>query len=244
VTTLAIEPAVLITANRAVVYGTVARWLLHDLRNPTQALSLVSELLDAPGSEIDLDLRTTLCDATRQLSVCVELLDRSLHISSPAAAPGPVVLSDVFGFLAQLYATGHSTVQLDISQVLDQPLPAVCANEDHLQHAVLNVLMNAIEAISGREQGRILVTAAAAEGRVELTIDDDGPGCAPEICDYLFEPYVTTKPQSGRVIGLGLPVARYLLQLAGGTINSVAKPSPGARFVVSLAAWPSRQRQA
>lgn len=240
--TLPVIPAVLVTANRAVVYGTVSRWLLHDLRNPAQALSLVAELFDEADVEPDPEVHTMLRESTQKLAVCLEMLDRTLRTMPPAGSPGPVVLTEVLGFLDQLYQTCRSLTQLDLSQVLGQRIPAVSGMEDHLEHALLNLLMNALEAIGGRDNGRITVTVTERPGQVELVVDDNGPGIAPENVDRLFQPYVTTKPPTTRAAGLGLTVARHLIQLSGGTLAYTPKPSPGARFVVQLLPWSAIKR--
>ena len=237
-----VVPTVLITANRAVVYGAVSRWLLHDLRNPTQALSLVAELFDENEADPDPDIHAMLQESTRKLAACLEMLDRTLRTIPPRATPGPVVLTEVFGFLAQLYQTCRSSTRLDLSPLLGKPLPAVSAVEDYLEHAFLNLLMNAMEAIGDREDGQITVTATERPGQVELVIDDNGPGIPAAEADRIFEPYVTTKAASFRASGLGLPVARHLIQLSGGTLAYAPKSSPGARFVVQLLPWPTAKR--
>ncbi len=74
---------VLIAANRATAYGAVSRWLLHDLRNPTQALTLITELMGGPGG-MDPDLLKTINESTAHLARSLELLDRVLRAPRPA----------------------------------------------------------------------------------------------------------------------------------------------------------------
>jgi two-component system C4-dicarboxylate transport sensor histidine kinase DctB len=233
---------VLVTANRAAVYGTIARWLLHDLRSPVQALSLVAELLPEPGADTDSDLQATLRDSTRQLAAYVDLLDHATRTIPESAVPRPVVLSDVLTFLSRLYDSCRSPTRLDLSRAIGRPIPAVTGDEDALEHALLNLVMNAVEAIGDRDNGRIDVSAVAGPGAVELIVDDNGPGVPAEICDRLFEPHVTTKRRSARATGLGLTVARYLLECSGGTLTYAPKAAPGARFVARVPTWPAARQ--
>ncbi len=234
-------PAVLVTANRAVAYGVVARWLLHDLRNPAQALSLAVELFGVfgPDPEADADLHTTLRESVRHLADCVEMLDRSLRTMPRPTAPGPVSLPDVLRFLEQLYIKRKAVTRLDVAPALATPMPLVSGVEDHLEHALLNLLMNAIEATKDQIDGHIAISAAVEDGHVEIVIDDNGVGVAPEVESMLFEPYTTTKPPSVRATGLGLAVARHLLSQSNGIVTYAPKSSPGARFVMRLPTWTS-----
>jgi C4-dicarboxylate-specific signal transduction histidine kinase len=106
-------------------------------------------------------------------------------------------------------------------------------SEEHLVQVLLNLLMNAADAMSGT--GGITIEATSAEGRVRLSVTDTGPGIAPEVEGRLFEPFVTTKP-TGKGTGLGLAVCHSLIERAGGTIRTERPEAGGACFVLSLPA--------
>jgi len=228
---------VLIAANRAVVYGTIGRWLMHDVRGPAQAISLVGDLLDQGDTLLDSTVRDTLHSASARLQECLELLDRVLALAPSPAEPGPVALAGVIEQLAALHARNHAGVRLDAGPVPVRSLPAVRGSEGQLGHALLNLVVNAQEAIAERGRGTIRLSGRVAEdGRtVTLVVEDDGPGTPAEIRDRLFEPFVTTK--AGRPLaGLGLPVARWLVEDCGGRVR--CEPAThGARFVVELVTW-------
>jgi C4-dicarboxylate-specific signal transduction histidine kinase len=219
-----------------VVYGQVARWLVHDLRNPTQALTLVSELLNEAYGPDDEPPERTIREAATHLVRSLETLDRLLRITGRSAEQGPVSLGDALRFLDTLHHVHRSPITLDLSAALPESLPAVVAIEDHLEHALLNVYMNALEACEDRTDGRIGVTAAMADGRVVLDVVDNGRGVARELAGRLFEPFTTTKTVRP-MAGLGLAVARDLLGRTGGTVEWDAGRTAGARFVVTLQCW-------
>jgi C4-dicarboxylate-specific signal transduction histidine kinase len=128
-------------------------------------------------------------------------------------------------------------VRLDAAQAPVRSFPAVRGSEDQLGHALLNLVVNAHEAIVQRGRGTIRLSGRAGEdGRtVALVVEDDGPGTPAEIRDRLFEPFVTTK--TGRPLaGLGLPVARWLVEDCAGSVRHEPAAN-GARFVVVLAIW-------
>lgn len=209
---------------------------MHDLRNPSQALTLITELMQEAYGPDDDPPEKTIREATRHLVRSLELLDRVLRTPSRAADPGPVSLREVLEFLGALHGVHRSPVALDMGAALAQSLPAVSAVEDHLEHALLNVLMNAIEACAGRQDGQITVTAVVSGGRVVLDFADNGAGIAPEVRGRLFEPFATTKT-GPQFAGLGLAVARELLGRAGGTLELGQPTAGGARFIVTLQVW-------
>jgi signal transduction histidine kinase len=228
---------VLIAANRAVVCETVGRWLVHALRGPVQAFSLAGDLL-GPGTVPEPAVCETIEESAVQLRERLDLLDRSLRPAPRPSEPGPVALAGVIGHLSALHACNPAGVVLDAAVPPLRSLPAVRGSEDRLAHALLNLVMNAREAIAGRGRGTIRLTGRADDDarKVTLVMEDDGPGVAAEVRDRLFEPFVTTK--TGRLLaGLGLAVSRWLVEESEGTVRHEPQ-ARGARFVVELAAWP------
>ena len=100
---------VLIAANRAVVSDTIGRWLVHALRGPVQAFSLVGDLL-SPNAAPDPVVRDTIGTAAIQLRERVDLLDRALQPAPRPSEPGPVALAGVIGYLSALHACNPAGV--------------------------------------------------------------------------------------------------------------------------------------
>jgi two-component system NtrC family sensor kinase len=114
-------------------------------------------------------------------------------------------------------------------------LPRIALAGPRIVQVLLNLLLNAADAVP-REGGRVTLRAARAPGsRVRLTVEDNGEGIAAEIRDRLFEPFATTK-EPGKGTGLGLAVCRGLVESAGGTLAAEDGDEGGARFVIELPA--------
>jgi signal transduction histidine kinase len=210
---------------------------MHDVRGPTQAISLVHDLLLQGDDLTDPMLQDTLRTSSGRLRELLDLLDQVLRLPLPGPEPEPLPVRQLVEHLAALHATRHGPVGFDYSGTLTPPLPAVKGVEDRIEHALLNLFLNAHEALGeGRGSAIRLSGRAASNGRrVELVMEDDGPGVPAEVRDRLFQPFVTTK-QGRPMAGLGLAVAKMLVEEAGGGVRHEPGRS-GARFVVELPAW-------
>ncbi|HEU5171003.1 MAG TPA: ATP-binding protein [Gemmatimonadales bacterium] len=227
----------LVTANRAAVYGLVSRWLMHDLRGPAQALSLVSDLVEHGDSPTDPAVRASLQEAAGRLRHLLDLLDGVLRVPAALADPQPVALREPVGFVVALLGCCRLQVELEAREALEPLLPAVRGANEPIAHALLNLVVNACEAVAASGGGTVRLAAGVAPGGdlVRLVVSDDGAGVPPELRERLFEPFTTTK--AGRSLaGLGLPVARQLAEQLGGTVR-YEPGEPGARFVLELPVW-------
>jgi two-component system C4-dicarboxylate transport sensor histidine kinase DctB len=219
------------------VYGQISRWLIHDLRNPSQALTLMVELMKDEPAEGEDSPEHTMREAGRHLVTSLELLDRVLRIPSRTSGElRPVSLHDHLEFLAALHHAHRSPVTLDMGAALAAHLPAVSAADDHLEHALVNLLINALESCGDKLGGHIGITAASSDGVMTVAVEDNGPGVAAEVAGRLFEPWVTTRTDRP-FAGLGLAVARELMTRMGGTLTYDKEKSPGTRFVMTLKVW-------
>ena len=230
-----VHTALLVAVNRAALYGTVSRWLIHDLRGPAQALSLVADLLEQGDTLDEPAVRTSLQEASGRLRDLLDLLEQVLRRPDPDEEPKPVALRGPLVLAGALLHLQRSNVRLDLDQALAARLPAVRGVEEHVKHALLAVLVNAYEALAAGAGGLVRVSAEATEGFIRLVVADDGPGVAPEIRDRLFAPFVTTRA-GRRLGGTGLYVARSLLERSGGTLRYDPTES-GTRFVLELPIW-------
>jgi len=119
---------------------------------------------------------------------------------------------------------------------LPEDLPLVQARESQLQHALLNVITNAKDALQHQTDGAVWLSAARSGAYVEVAIEDNGPGVAEEVRERLFTPHASTKDDPHA--GLGLTVARYLMERDGGSLAFAGESARGgARFVFQIPVW-------
>jgi signal transduction histidine kinase len=111
------------------------------------------------------------------------------------------------------------------------PLPTVLVDPGQMQQVLLNLAVNARDAMPAG--GAIEISTDLDEGRVRLTFSDTGSGIPVEMQPYIFEPFFTTKPE-GRGTGLGLAMVYGILKQSGGDISVESGPTAGTRFHVYL----------
>ena len=227
--------------------GTLASGIAHDFNNILTAIMGYVELakLDAgPRSKVRLDLEQALTAAHRARELTRQILSFSRKADG---CNKPLNLNTlVKETLKLLRASIPATI--DIQQQLDGDGSLVLANATQMHQVLMNLCTNATQAMGDkggtltvRLDKRILIgTGALGEGvspgrYVELTVTDTGPGIQPELRELIFDPYFTTKAE-GQGTGLGLSVARSIVQNYRGTIRVVDREGRGAAFRVLLPA--------
>jgi two-component system C4-dicarboxylate transport sensor histidine kinase DctB len=219
----------LVAANRAAAFGLAARWVLHDLRGPAQSLMLLADLLADPDTAIGPILR----ESCSQLGRSLDLLSRVLHPPAPAEL-GPVSVREPVQFINDLHDAGRTGARMEVA--IDPSVPAAAAIERHLEHALLNLVLNSTSALQSQEGGTIRITARNDGDQVEIVVADNGPGLPPDVVAGLFGP--TAAGGTGiRPPGVGLLVASEVLRHSAGTLAYVPGSEPGARFVIILQRW-------
>lgn len=187
---------------------------MHDLRSQAQSLTLLADLLADPDTEVEPSLR----EACSHLGRSLDLLSRVLHPSAPAE-PGPISVREPLLFISDLHHAGRTSARLEVA--IDPSVQAAAGIERHLEHALLNLVLNAAEALQSREGGIIRITARNHGDQVEIVVADNGPGVAPDT----------------QRAGNGILVASEVLRLSGGTLTHAPGLGPGARFVITLPQW-------
>jgi signal transduction histidine kinase len=234
---LAAARAELDRAERLATVGRLAAGIAHEVGNPLGAIGGYAELaLDRAGragapAELEDFLRRILEETRRIDAIVRDLLDfaRPLPpVLAPVQLAGPV---DAALRLARVQPRFRDVA---VEASLPAGLPPVLADERRLAQVLLNLLLNAADAMAGG--GRVTVRARAAGGAVEVDVEDTGPGIAAEHLPHVFEPFFTTKGP-GRGTGLGLSVCHGIVTSFGGAITVASSPG-GARFVLRLPAAP------
>jgi signal transduction histidine kinase len=114
---------------------------------------------------------------------------------------------------------------------------SIKAHRVKLQQVLLNLLKNAAHAIRGRDDGRISLVVSSENNHAVITVSDNGYGMTPEVAGRIWEPFFTTKGEEGT--GVGLDVARSIVEAHGGSIDCDTAPGAGARFTIRLPKWES-----
>lgn len=229
------EQELLIAASRSSLRGGAVRWLVHEIRNPLQVITLTTELLELDGDQADPDLLRMLRAGARQLAAGFHALDQLLERPPLETVAGPVAVFELLRFIEHLYSYDREPGALRIDGD-PMELPAVGGMPTRLSHALLNVVQNAKEAVARVKDGQVTVEASRADDGVQITVSDNGPGVAEAIRETMFEPFSTTKTVS-MLSGLGLPVSRWLAEQFGGSLDFDASARSGARFVFCFPAW-------
>jgi PAS domain S-box-containing protein len=227
-------------SDRMVSVGTLAAGVAHEINNPlAYILANVSFALERIEGRSDLgEIAECLAEA-REGAERVRDIVRDLKTVS-RQDDGERLPIDVRKIVqsAVRMARGEMRQRAQVVLQLDE-VPAVYANESRLAQVVLNLLVNAAQAIpeGDAERNVIRVSTRAEEGRVLLSVSDTGTGIAPDVLPRIFEPFFTTKPL-GVGTGLGLAICHGIVRALGGEIDVKSAPLQGSTFTVSLPALP------
>jgi signal transduction histidine kinase len=212
----------------------------HELRTPVTVLTgysrlLLSEKVGPLNDEQRRFLRECLKSCHRLNHFIGNLLESSrqvhggLHLDLEEQPLAPVV-TGVASFLAPLIEENGLTLELS----LDAAAGRACFDAVRVEQVLMNLLANAIK--YARRGGRVRVASCSADGaRVEVRVEDDGPGVAPEDRERIFEPYVRAgEGRRAGGLGLGLAICKRIVEAHGGTIGVSDRPGGGSVFAFSL----------
>jgi nitrogen fixation/metabolism regulation signal transduction histidine kinase len=207
----------LIQAQRDAAWGEVARRLAHEIKNPLTPIQLSAERLQQklqdklPEHEADILKRATgtIVNHVAALKGMVDDFTQYAHASRMNAKA--VNLNELVREVLVLY----EAMGVAIEPRLTESLPSIYADPAMLRQVLHNLFQNAIDALTGVENPRILVATTMGTGGVLLTVRDNGTGIAEGVMGRIFEPYVTTKPKG---TGLGLAIVKKIVDEHHGRI--------------------------
>jgi nitrogen fixation/metabolism regulation signal transduction histidine kinase len=238
-----------ISGQRSIAWGEVARRLAHEIKNPLTPIQLSAERLQMKLEEklqpTDVAMLTRATSTiVNQVTAMKRMVDDFRdYAKTPPAVLSPLNLNALIEEILALYIAGDE--RDIIHPQLAPALPRVMGDATQLRQLIHNLLQNAQDAVAERtgdsEPARIeLITETihypGSDGgdqmAVRLTITDNGPGFAPKILARAFEPYVTSKT---RGTGLGLAMVKKIVEEHGGRVDiQNRRNASGARIVILL----------
>lgn len=224
----------IVQTEKMAVVGTFASGLAHEVRNPLNSIALqlsilerrVSSLKDGPSEEMG-DLIAIIREEVKRLDALAGDFLLFSQISRLQFRPANVdtLLEDVVRLLVPEAAAVGATIERETRS----PLPeTVVLDGEKIKQVLINLVRNGVEAL-GPAGGVVLLEAGVVEGRLQISVKDNGPGL-PEGID-IFQLFVSTKP---RGTGLGLAIAQQIVLDHSGEISTSSVPGNGATFTVSI----------
>ena len=232
----------LVQSDRLATLGQLAASVAHEINNPISGvlnLSMLLERLMASGNypvgreaEFRKYLGLISAETARVGRIVSDLLAFSRR-SKPHRAPADLnrLVQTTIGLVDHKLKLISAEVVLDL-----QPgLPLVECDSSQIQQVILNLVLNGAQAMQARGGGKLIIRTrlVAHDETVELAVQDNGEGIAPENLSKIFDPFFTTKVE-GKGVGLGLAVLYGIVKAHEGEVEVVSRPHEGTTFTVSL----------
>jgi nitrogen fixation/metabolism regulation signal transduction histidine kinase len=207
----------LMQAQRDAAWGEVARRLAHEIKNPLTPIQLSAERLQhklhdkLPENEAEMLKRATGTIVTHVAALKGMVDDFTQYAHASRMNARALTLNDLVREVLVLY----ESMGVAIEARLAEDLPQIYADPAMLRQVLHNLFQNALDALTGVESPRILVSTTLGTGGVLITVRDNGTGIAEGVMGRIFEPYVTTKPKG---TGLGLAIVKKIVDEHHGRI--------------------------
>ena len=217
---------------RLAAVGEMAAGLAHEVRNPLMSIRGFAQLLQEDKlSSSQKEYLEIIVNETERMNVLIEQL---LYYARPVLnRVDKVEISAVVENVKKLVESQTKAKNIQVITRLKRDLPLVICDAEQLKQVLLNIVINAIQAVE--TNGRIRITSKLLQEQqlVEIRVEDNGQGIPSENQERIFDPFFTTKEQG---TGLGLSVAFRLMETWGGTIRVESIEGEGSAFVLSFPA--------
>jgi signal transduction histidine kinase len=234
----------------------LAGGIAHEIKNSLQPISSGTEILQMKLENEKIEdpkVRRqfeVIQNAAGRIQQIVEDLNRLTKPESPSFAS--VDLAAVVRSAADLmesttgklkdFSPDDNSARFQFHVDIPSNLPLINGNTRAIEGAVINLILNAADAVRAKGKGRITMkTRMAGDNWATITVEDTGEGIAPQHLNRVSEPYFTTKPQ-GKGTGLGLSIVRNTMSVHGGKMNIESKLDRGTRITLRFPVPPSSSR--
>jgi PAS domain S-box-containing protein len=224
----------LLHAEKLALTGRLAGSLAHEINNPLQSvvgcLGLAYEMLDEErGVQRYIEIATEELERVSRIVGRLHDLQRHANVGERESTDVNTLLEDVF----VLTDSRQIVQQIELQATLADDLPALLVAPDRIRQVFLNVVLNAIDAMPSGGTLRVRSARTQDPAGVTVSVSDTGPGIAPDTLSTLFEPMYSVKTDG---IGLGLYVARGIVESHRGKIHVESRPGKGTTFEIWLPA--------
>jgi signal transduction histidine kinase len=221
----------LVKANKLSTLGELASSIAHEIKNPLISIQGFARRIGTTGDRDKLEKYAKFIEqeADRLTQVLTRLLGFS-RMDEPKKdlLDMNVIVDDTVMFMEH-HLTRFKNVELVIQKEPD--LPMIQVDKIHVQQAMVNIIMNAAQAMP--EGGKILIRTGKKDMNVFISITDTGVGIKEEDLDRIFEPFFTTKEKE-QGTGLGLSLCKRLIEANAGTIEVESKAGEGTTFTIMI----------
>ncbi|PKP79846.1 MAG: PAS domain-containing sensor histidine kinase [Alphaproteobacteria bacterium HGW-Alphaproteobacteria-18] len=228
----------LVHFSRLSAVGTMASALAHELNQPLTAvanyLEASRDLLDSPDPEMKEILREALTEAARQAVRAGEIVRKlRSYVSRGEVDARPLSLGPLLADAIALSKLSRDLADIPIKLDQDEDADLVMGDPIQIQQVLINLIRNAMDALSNTQDARITVRVypAAEPGFVAVEVCDNGPGLTSELRENIFKPFATSKSQG---MGLGLSICQTIVEAHGGVIRAITPPEGGTCFLFTL----------
>ena len=227
--------ALMIQSEKLASLGQLASGMAHEIHNPLTIISGEAQLYLERFKGKDPQADEVLTSIIEECHRAADITRRILRFAKPAPAEmAPVDLKSVAE--ESLMLAGYQVKMEKVERIVDvvPNLPKVRGNQNQIQEVLLNLILNACQAM-GEQGGKLMVRVQPSrDGMVELAVADTGPGIPAGKLLKIFDPFYTTKPTG---TGLGLFVTQRIVKSHGGTIDVESTEGEGTCFTIRLPAW-------
>ena len=230
----------LVQHEKMVAMGQMASGITHEIANPLASMDSLLQLMERKPDKIRPDGVATLRE---QISRIHQIIQQMKNFSHPLQMQRQnVLLNEVVDQSIEMVGFDRRIKRVNLERQLAADMGEVPLVPQALQQVLVNLIINALDAMEGAEQGKLTLRTERRENWALVEVIDTGHGIQPEHMGRLFEPFFTTKPV-GKGTGLGLSISYSLVQKLGGSITVKSQPGKGTAFTIRLPVN-SREREA
>lgn len=233
--------AALVQSEKMAAFGQLGAGIAHEVKNPLAGILGLSQLcLRKADPENPLHRNLSLIE--KETKRCQMIMDNLLRFARKEEVDYyhvdiNEVIRDACEIVEHQLSINHIAMGVDLAE----NLPILEANANQLQQVLMNLLINAQQAMAGKPGQVRISSRLVGNSRIKIDIEDTGPGMRPELLKHIFEPFFTTKA-AGQGTGLGLSVSFGIIQNHGGNIEVESTPGVGSMFRISLPCHPANRR--